>query len=69
MTQLIVAETDRIRGLIDRMESFGDTRAFARYPVNIHEVLDRVRKVAESGFARGVTILESFDPSLPASVR
>jgi two-component system nitrogen regulation sensor histidine kinase GlnL len=66
MTRLIVAEADRIRGLIDRMESFGDTRAFARHPVNIHEVLDRVRKVAESGFARGVTITEIFDPSLPA---
>lgn len=65
MTQLIIAETDRIRGLIDRMESFGDTRGFARHPVNIHEVLDRVRKVAESGFARGVTIIENFDPSLP----
>jgi two-component system nitrogen regulation sensor histidine kinase GlnL len=65
MTQLIIAETDRIRGLIDRMESFGDTRAFARHPVNIHEVLDRVRKVADSGFARGVTIAENFDPSLP----
>lgn len=65
MTQLIVAEADRIRGLIDRMESFGDTRGFVRHPVNIHEVLDRVRKVAESGFARGVTIIESFDPSLP----
>jgi two-component system nitrogen regulation sensor histidine kinase GlnL len=66
MTQLIIAETDRVRGLIDRMESFGDTRAFTRHPVNIHEVLDRVRKVAESGFARGITILENFDPSLPA---
>jgi len=65
MTKLIVAESDRIRGLIDRMESFGDTRGFTRHPVNIHEVLDRVRKVAESGFARGVTILENFDPSLP----
>src|ERR1700761_7659679 len=65
MTQLIIAETDRIRGLIDRMESFGDTRSFPRHPVNIHEVLDRVRKVAESGFARGVTIVETFDPSLP----
>jgi two-component system nitrogen regulation sensor histidine kinase GlnL len=65
MTQLIIAESDRIRGLIDRMESFGDTRAFTRHSVNIHEVLDRVRKVAESGFARGVTFLENFDPSLP----
>ena len=65
MTQLIIAESDRIRGLIDRMESFGDTRSFTRHPVNIHEVLDRVRKVAESGFARGVSIIETFDPSLP----
>ena len=65
MTQLIVAESDRIRGLIDRMEAFGDSRAFPRHPVNIHEVLDRVRKVAETSFARGVTITETFDPSLP----
>ncbi len=65
MTQLIIAESDRIRGLIDRMESFGDTRSFARNPVNIHEVLDRVRKVAETSFARGIAILENFDPSLP----
>jgi two-component system nitrogen regulation sensor histidine kinase GlnL len=65
MTRLIVAEADRIRNLIDRMESFGDTRAFARHPVNIHEVLDRVRKVAESGFARGISLVETFDPSLP----
>jgi two-component system nitrogen regulation sensor histidine kinase GlnL len=65
LTQLICAETDRIRTLIDRMESFGDTRAFPRAPVNIHEVLDRVRKVAETSFARGVTFTEIFDPSLP----
>jgi two-component system nitrogen regulation sensor histidine kinase GlnL len=47
------------------MESFGDTRTLSRHPVNIHEVLDRVRKVAESGFARGIAIIETFDPSLP----
>jgi two-component system nitrogen regulation sensor histidine kinase GlnL len=66
LTQLICDEADRIRALIDRMESFGDTRAIPRTPVNIHEVLDRVRKVAESSFAKGVNIVETFDPSLPA---
>jgi len=65
LTQLICDEADRIRALIDRMESFGDTRTSTRTPVNIHEVLDRVRKVAESSFAKGVTIIEIFDPSLP----
>jgi two-component system nitrogen regulation sensor histidine kinase GlnL len=66
LTQLICDEADRIRALIDRMESFGDTRAIPRTPVNIHEVLDRVRRVAESSFANGVNIVEIFDPSLPA---
>ena len=66
LTQLICDEADRIRALIDRMESFGDTRTIPRAPVNIHEVLDRVRKVAQSSFAKGVPILETFDPSLPA---
>ncbi len=65
LTRLICDETDRIRNLIDRMESFGDTRGFARKPVNIHEVLDRVRRLAEAGFARDVVFRESFDPSLP----
>ena len=65
LTQLICQEADRIRALIDRMESFGDTRSFVGHPVNIHEVLDRVRRVAESSFARGATFIENFDPSLP----
>lgn len=66
LTRLICDETDRVSALIDRMEAFGDTRSFPRTPVNIHEVLDRVRKVAENGFAKHVTFIETFDPSLPA---
>jgi two-component system nitrogen regulation sensor histidine kinase GlnL len=48
------------------METFGDTRSLTRTPVNIHEVLSRVRKLADAGFARGVVFRESFDPSLPS---
>ncbi len=65
LTQLICSETDRISALIDRMEAFGDSRAMPRTPVNIHEVLGRVRKVAATSFARNVSIVEVFDPSLP----
>lgn len=65
LTQLICSESDRIRALIDRMETFGDTRALPRNPVNIHEVLGRVRRIAETGFAKDVTFTEAFDPSLP----
>ena len=66
LTQLIVAESDRISALIDRMEAFGDFRALAREPVNIHEVLGRVREVAETSFARRIAFKEMFDPSLPS---
>jgi two-component system nitrogen regulation sensor histidine kinase GlnL len=65
LTQLICQESDRISSLIDRMEAFGDSRAFPRAPVNIHAVLGRVRKVAETSFARDVSFVEAFDPSLP----
>ncbi|HWA03823.1 MAG TPA: ATP-binding protein [Rhizomicrobium sp.] len=65
LTQLICAETDRIRNLIDRMESFGDTRGIVRNPINIHAVLARVRSIAAASFAREATFVENFDPSLP----
>jgi two-component system, NtrC family, nitrogen regulation sensor histidine kinase GlnL len=65
LAQLICNEADRIRDLIDRMESFGDPMALTRSPVNIHEVLDRVKRVTETSFGRRLRILENFDPSLP----
>jgi two-component system nitrogen regulation sensor histidine kinase GlnL len=65
LTQLICAETDRIRNLVDRMEVFGDERPLAAEPVNIHVVLDHVKRLAETGFAEAAKISVEFDPSLP----
>jgi two-component system, NtrC family, nitrogen regulation sensor histidine kinase GlnL len=66
LTQLICDETDRIVALVDRMEAFSDHRPIEREAINIHEVLERVRKAGQSGFARHVRIVEEYDPSLPA---
>ena len=66
LTRLITDETDRIVALVNRMEAFADDRPPPRSAVNIHEVLDRVRKLAQSGFARHVQFAVEFDPSLPA---
>ena len=62
---LIQEETDRIRNLVDRMEMFSD-RPIERRAVNIHSVLDHVRRVAQSGFACHLRMVEEYDPSLPA---
>lgn len=65
LTRLICDETDRIVALVDRMEAFSEHRPILREPVNIHEVLERVRKAAQSGFARHIRLVEEYDPSLP----
>ena len=65
LTRLICAESDRICKLVDRMEIFGDQRPIQREPVNIHDVLDHVKQIAKTGFARNIKIVENYDPSLP----
>ncbi len=65
LTQLICEETDRIVKLVDRMEAFSDLRPIERESVNIHAVLDRVKRVALAGFARHIRFVETYDPSLP----
>jgi two-component system nitrogen regulation sensor histidine kinase GlnL len=65
LAQLIVDETDRVRRLVDRMEAFSDDALPSLTPINIHQVLDRVRALAANGVADGLTLREQYDPSLP----
>ena len=65
LTRLICDEADRIVKLVDRMEVFADERPVEREPINIHVVLDHVKRLAQSGFARHIKFLEEYDPSLP----
>lgn len=65
LTRLICDETDRIVKLVDRMEAFSDMRPTERENVNIHVVLDHVKRVAQAGFARHIRFVEQYDPSLP----
>ncbi|MSO68312.1 MAG: PAS domain-containing protein, partial [Pseudolabrys sp.] len=65
LTRLICDEADRIVKLVDRMEVFSDERPVEREPVNIHVVLDHVKRLAQSGFARRIKFIETYDPSLP----
>jgi len=66
LTRLICDEADRIVKLVDRMEVFSDERPVEREPVNIHVVLDHVKRLAQSGFARHIKFVQTYDPSLPA---
>lgn len=64
LAQLICDEVDRIHRLTDRIDPFGafEPPRFDRF--NIHEALDRVRKLIGSS-APHVMLIERYDPSLP----
>lgn len=64
LTVLIRDEADRIRALVDRMEAFSE-KPISRNAVNIHRVLEHVRRLAQTGFAENVRFQENYDPSLP----
>jgi two-component system nitrogen regulation sensor histidine kinase GlnL len=64
LCQLIQDEADRIRKLVEHFDMFSD-RPIERAEVNIHEVLDHVRRIALSGFAGALRISQDYDPSLP----
>jgi two-component system nitrogen regulation sensor histidine kinase GlnL len=65
LTRLICDEADRICKLVDRLDIFTDQRPIIRGAVNIHRVLEHVRRLAQSGFARNIRFTENYDPSLP----
>jgi len=62
---LIMAEVDRIRALVDRMDGFTDTRPLTLRPENIHAILGHVRRLAEADLGNRVRFRERYDPSLP----
>jgi two-component system nitrogen regulation sensor histidine kinase GlnL len=65
LTQLICDETDRIRNLVERVDVFSDDRPLARDRVNIHRVLEHVRRLVASEITTNCRFIERYDPSLP----
>ena len=61
--------TDRIVALVDRMEAFSEHQLLARAALNIHEVLERVRRIAQSAFARHVAFRRGLRPVAAAGSR
>ena len=62
-TEIIIREADRLQSLIDRM--LGPTSKPRRDPLNLHEVLEHVRKIVIAGAADGIVVRFDYDPSIP----
>lgn len=63
-TQIIISESDRLQGLMDRM--LGPNKPPNKSPINVHEVLERVRQLVEAEASGKVTIIRDYDPSIPS---
>lgn len=63
LTGLIESEVARLTELIDRLLSPAPARAHE--PLNIHVVLERVLRLAESDAGWAVKLIRDYDPSLP----
>lgn len=62
-TQVIIREVDRLRNLVDQM--LGPRNISRQEPVNIHEVLERVRSVILAESHDQIKIIRNYDTSLP----
>ncbi len=65
-TSIIIREADRLHSLIDRM--LGPTSRTQRDVVNLHEVLEHVRKIIIAGAPDGVIVRFDYDPSIPECI-
>lgn len=63
LVALIDSEIARLTGLVDRLLNPAPARAHA--PVNMHAVLERVLRLAESEAGWAVRLVRDYDPSLP----
>jgi len=62
-TQIIIAESDRLQGLMDKM--LGPNKLPNKKALNIHEVLERVRQLVQAESSGSLTIKNDYDPSIP----
>ena len=66
LTKLISIECDRVEDLLNRMEQVSNNNIKLDYEsLNIHEILNHCKRVAENSFGNEVNFINEFDPSLP----
>src|SRR5690606_11466436 len=62
-TNIIIQEADRLRNLVDRM--LGPHKVPDRKPLNVHEVIERVRQLLDVETHGQIEFVRDYDPSLP----
>jgi len=62
-TRVIIREVDRLQNLVNRL--LGPNRVPQMAPLNVHEVLEHVRSLAQAEAPEQLRLVRDYDPSLP----
>jgi two-component system nitrogen regulation sensor histidine kinase GlnL len=62
-TDIIIAEADRLRNLVDKL--LGPRKLPDFRKLNIHQLIERVRSIVEAESGHQISIVRDYDPSLP----
>ena len=62
-TRVIIREADRLQNLVNRM--LGPNRLPHKTQVNVHEVIEHVRKLVEAEAPESLRVARDYDPSIP----
>ncbi len=65
LTQIIHEEAKRIESIVDRVQLLGEVNKIGFGAVNIHDVIDKVKRSALQGYGSHVQFEENYDPSIP----
>lgn len=62
-TDVIIHEADRLQNLMNRM--LGPNTLPQKRPINVHQVLERVRTLVQAELTKPIEIVRDYDPSIP----
>jgi two-component system nitrogen regulation sensor histidine kinase GlnL len=62
---IILEEAKRIENILDRVQLLGEVNRLDFVTLNIHDVIDKVKRSASQGYGSHVVFEEHYDPSIP----
>ena len=65
LTQIILEEAKRIESIVDRVQLLAEVNRYDFCKLNIHDVIEKVKRSASQGYGSHVLFEENYDPSIP----
>ena len=65
LTQIILEEAKRIENIVNRVQLLAEVNRYDFSKLNIHDVIEKVKRSASQGYGSHVFFEENYDPSIP----